>query len=46
MMMFDYLIENNLLLMDYLIVDLKPMMIHHYHLVVIYDEEDEIDMNH
>jgi hypothetical protein len=46
MMMFDYVIENNLLLKDYLIVDLKWMTIHHYHWEVRYDEVDEIDRNH
>jgi hypothetical protein len=46
MMMFEYSIENNQLLKDYLIVNLMPMMIHHYHLAVEYDEVDEIDRNH
>ena len=46
MMMFDYSIENNPLLKDYLIVNLKQMMIHHYHWVEEYDEEDESDRNH
>jgi hypothetical protein len=38
--------ENNQLLKDYLIVDLMQMMIHHYHSVGVYDEEDVIDRNH
>jgi hypothetical protein len=45
-MLFDGLIENNLLLLHYLIVDLKQMMIHHCHLVVKYDEVGVIGMNH